>query len=83
MAKRRGRPKKSGREHLYRINLRLREGYDDDLIAFMEQFPPGRRVAAVKTALRTGGMMQQMTFASQENDAEDDLGLDLDDFIFD
>jgi len=38
------------------LHLRLRRGRDDDLIEFFGGIPPRMRVAAVKMALRSGGM---------------------------
>lgn len=51
-----GRRRKEGRAWIVQIFLRLREGEDDDLIAFFRSIPPGRRAAAVRTALRMGGI---------------------------
>ena len=53
---RRGRPALTGRLVEIHIHLRLRAGEDDDLLAFFEQLPAGRRTVALKTALRIGGM---------------------------
>lgn len=79
---RRGRPPKSGRTFVFNIKLRLRETEDDDLIRFLESVPPGQRAAAIKTALRTGGLLTHGT--GEDDDADDeDLGLDMDDFFFD
>ena len=51
-----GRPRKAGKTMVVQVFLRLREGEDDDLIAFFREIPPRRRAAAVKTALRLGGI---------------------------
>lgn len=50
------RPRKKGACHVYRITLRLWEGEDDDLIAFLDAAPDGRKVAAVKQAMRGGNL---------------------------
>jgi hypothetical protein len=46
------RPKLAVPVRRYYINLTLREGEDDDLIAFLERVPVRRRVRAIKDALR-------------------------------
>lgn len=48
------RPKLAVPVRRYYINLTLREGEDDDLIAFLEHVPVRQRVRAVKDALRAG-----------------------------
>ena len=53
-----GRPRLTVPVHRYYINLTLREGEDDDLIAFLANIPPRRRVKAIKTALRGGDLRQ-------------------------
>ena len=58
------------------INLTLREGEDDDLIAFFERIPERQRVRAIKLALRTG----DLATLQSDMDAEDDSLVDaLDD----
>lgn len=42
--------------HQFKLTLSLREGEDDDLIAFFERIPPRGRARAVVTALRQGGV---------------------------
>jgi uncharacterized protein with von Willebrand factor type A (vWA) domain len=39
-----------------KLTLSLREGEDDDLIAFFSRIPPRGRAKAVVTALRQGGV---------------------------
>ena len=39
-----------------RFTLSLREGEDDDLLFFFADIPERRRAAALKTALRAGGV---------------------------
>lgn len=53
---RRGRPPLNCRVIPLHITLNLREGEDDDLLAFFSGLPPRRRAAALKSALRAGGM---------------------------
>ena len=38
------------------LHLRLRYGEDDDLIQFFQRIPKRKRIAALKAALRAGGM---------------------------
>lgn len=60
------------------IHLRLHEGEDDDLIAFLHSLPPRRRTSAIKAALRAGGMQNaHITNA----DLDDELLLAADDFL--
>lgn len=60
------------------IHLRLREGEDDDLIAFLQNLPPRRRTVAIKAALRTGGLSLGQ---SEADNAEAELLEALDDFL--
>jgi len=53
-------------------------GEDDDLIAFLRNLPPRRRTAALKAALRTGGMGLGPVEA---DNSEDELLAALDDFL--
>ena len=79
----RGRPRRTGVQHVYNLKLYLWEGEDDDLIAFLEGIPPRRRVAALKTALRSGGGLN-LWVQSLPTDAEAaDADMDLDAFLFD
>jgi hypothetical protein len=48
------RPKLAVVVRRYYINLTLREGEDDDLIAFLDRVPLRQRVRAIKSALRAG-----------------------------
>jgi hypothetical protein len=52
----RGRPRLSEPAVVYRLDLTLRRGEDDDLIAFFEALPVRGRPAALKQALRSGGV---------------------------
>ena len=59
------------------LNLRLRVGEDDDLIAFFGRVPARRRPAAIKAALRAGGI----AVADDAEQEDDDLG-ELDGLVF-
>ena len=70
------RPKLNTPLRRFYINLTLREGEDDDLIAFFERIPERQRVRAIKLALRTG----DLATLQNDMDAEDDFLVDaLDD----
>jgi hypothetical protein len=76
----RGRPRKP--RHLlraFRFTLRLWVGEDDDLIAFFEKVPSGRRAAALKTALRSGTLGK---FIIADSPTDDELSDMADDFLF-
>ena len=73
-----GRSRKVGHLHVYRLTLRLWEGEDDDLIAFLENFPIGKRVVAVKSALRNGKLISLKTDHLPD---EDDLAVLIDDLL--
>jgi len=66
------RPRKQGICHVYRITLRLWEGEDDDLIAFLEAAPGGRKVAAAKQAMRGGNLA-----VDRDDEIDDDDLFDL------
>ena len=73
------RPKLNTPLRRFYINLTLREGEDDDLIAFFERIPERQRVRAIKLALRTG----DLATLQNDMDAEDDSLVDaLDDLCF-
>jgi hypothetical protein len=59
---------------IVQVKLSLRLGEDDDLIAFFERVPDRLRVAAVKQALRSGGMTMQLD--DLPSDEEIELALD-------
>ncbi len=70
------RPKLNTPLRRFYINLTLRDGEDDDLIAFFERIPERQRVRAIKLALRTG----DLATLQSDMDAEDDSLVDaLDD----
>ena len=67
-----GRPKKTGQQHVFRLTLRLWEGEDDDLIAFLQAAPPGKRVVALKVALRSGRLLApELDYLPDEDDLDD------------
>ena len=70
------RPKLNTPLRRFYINLTLREGEDDDLIAFFERIPERQRVRAIKLALRTGDLA---TLQSDMNAEDDSLVDALDD----
>jgi hypothetical protein len=74
----RGRPPATTPAWECHIHLRLREGEDDDLIAFLRNLPSRKRAAAVKAALRNGGMGLD---SSQDASTDDELLAALDDFL--
>ena len=76
----RGRKPKDGVLKVYDIRLRLWEGEDDDLIAFLESIPNGQRPAGLKMALRSGGSLTDLQPVKHEDDPED-MDFDLDDFL--
>ena len=70
------RPKLNTPLRRFYINLTLRDGEDDDLIAFFERIPERQRVRTIKLALRTG----DLATLQSDMDAEDDSLVDaLDD----
>ena len=73
-----GRPRKTGNLSIFRIKLRLWEGEDDDLIAFLQTVPAGKRSAAVKTAMRSGKIE---TLVIDDLADEDDLASLADDLL--
>lgn len=73
-----GRSRKTGQLHIYRLTLRLWKGEDDDLIAFLESVPIGKRVIAVKTALRSGKLI---AIETDDLPNEDDLAALADDLL--
>ena len=78
--KRRGRPCLAATVHTIHITLSLREGVDDDLIAFFAQHLPRKRAQAVITALRQGGVREEMIVGLAFDEAE--LIAALDDLLF-
>lgn len=73
-----GRSRKTGQLRIYRLTLRLWEGEDDDLIAFLESFPIGKRVVAVKSAMRNG---QLLILEADDLPDDDDLAAFADDLL--
>lgn len=56
MPGRRGRPPLQCQVFSIHVTLNLRDGEDADLLCFFTSIPPRRRAAALKAALRAGGM---------------------------
>ena len=52
------------------MKLSLRAGEDDDLIEFFDQVPARLRVAAVKQALRSGGMSLKLEDLPSDDEVE-------------
>lgn len=71
-----GRRRKAGTQRIFRLTLRLWVGEDDDLIAFFDTIPTGRRIAALKSRLRSGQILQDL-----ENPADLPTEEDLDDLV--
>ena len=61
------RPKLKTAVHCYQTTFRLREGEDDDLIAFFSRIPSRQVARTIMTALRQGGV-EQVTAALDEED---------------
>ena len=74
----RGRPPATTSAWECHIHLRLREGEDDDLIAFLGSLPARKRAVAVKAALRSGGVQAE---SFEANGTDDELFAALDDFL--
>jgi len=70
MGKRRGRPRLEQQNVIVEVYLRLKPGQDNDLIEFFATIPPGMRVATVKSALRSGGMRQELDAINEQADEE-------------
>lgn len=75
----RGRPTRPEPEVRVVVHLRLREGQDNDLIAFFASLPPRQRALRLKLALRSGGM-QSISNANKMQD--EDLNNALESFLF-
>ena len=74
----RGRPKLEYQVTQVRITLSLREGEDDDLLMFFLGIPDGRRAAALKSALRAGGI----SLSKEVSSSNDDLDLTIQGLVF-
>ena len=74
----RGRPKLECNVHQFRFTLSLREGEDDDLLFFFAGIPERRRAAALKAALRAGGVSLKAGYVS----TTDDLDLTIQGLVF-
>ena len=60
------------------IHLRLQVDEDDDLIAFFNTIPKRRRAAAIKSALRAGGVQSAGAEDTEEDEA---LAASVEDFL--
>lgn len=78
MNEKRGRPRLTCQVRQIRFTLSLREGEDDDLLNFFTGIPERRRAAALKTALRAGGV--SLTGGSIPD--SDDLDLTIQGLVF-
>ena len=74
----RGRPKLDCKVHQIRFTLSLREGEDDDLLLFFSDIPERRRAAALKAALRAGGVSLKTGYVP----FSDDLDLTIHGLVF-
>lgn len=68
------RPRLEQHAIIVQVKLSLRPGEDEDLISFFGQVPARLRAAAVKRALRSGGMTVQLS--DLPSDEEIELALD-------
>ena len=75
-----GRPPLAVAVQRIQLTLSLREGEDDDLIAFFARHPPRQRARAVVTALRQGGVGAERGDTPVIDEAE--LTAMLDDLFF-
>jgi len=55
---------------IVQVKMSLRPGEDDDLIEFFDQVPTRLRVAAVKQALRSGGMSLKLEDLPSDDEVE-------------
>jgi len=74
----RGRPKLDCKVYQIRFTLSLREGEDDDLLFFFSDIPERRRAAALKAALRAGGV----SLKTGSVPTSDDLDLTIQGLVF-
>ena len=77
---RRGRPPLAVKVHTIQIPLSLREGEDDEGLAYFARQPPRQRARALRTALRQGGVGRETVIGGVFNEAE--LLEALDDLLF-
>ena len=74
----RGRPKLKCQVKQVRVTFSLREGEDDDLLVFFTDIPNGQRAAALKIALRAGGV----SLFSAAPGTNDDIDQAVQGFVF-
>lgn len=63
-----GRPKRTSEPVVWNVKLLLYEGEDDDLLALYRRTQPGRGAAAVKAAMRAGGISEVLEEVEGEED---------------
>ena len=63
------RPKLTTPVHEFRTTIRLREGEDDDLLSFFQQFPPRRIAPTLVAALRQGSVAGQQAELAADDEA--------------
>jgi hypothetical protein len=66
----RGRPKNQTRTVRIAIAGWLHPEYDADILAWWQSVPKGERMAALKTALRSGGMGQDTPALSETDEIQ-------------
>jgi len=71
--KTRGRPPLKQSSVEVHVHLRLQIGEDDDLIRYFYELPNRRRAAALKMALRAGGMQNKESTSEVDDNLADDL----------
>jgi hypothetical protein len=64
------RPKLAERPIIVQVKFRLHRGEDDDLLTWFEQIPARLRVAAVKAAIRSGGMNLKSEVLPSDDEVE-------------
>ena len=79
--RRRGRPRKKGAVHEFRITLRLREGEHDQLIEYLYAAPPRGLAQAVIRSMYSGNL--QAAAQTLEDIALDDILEMADDLLLD
>ncbi|PKN91206.1 MAG: hypothetical protein CVU44_20830 [Chloroflexi bacterium HGW-Chloroflexi-6] len=74
----RGRPPATTSAWECHIHLRLREGEDDDLIAFLGSLPARKRATALKSVLRNGGSLFNQ---ADDEQIDEEMLSAIDDFL--
>lgn len=76
MAKKRGRPRKTAETRHFWIHLSLTVGEDDDLIAYLEGVPKGKRAAGILALCQGSSVL-----TSEIVDEEEDLFAELENLL--